>query len=216
LTVAIALDHSFSMAGPPLAAMKRGTRTFLGALRPGDETVVLGISSQVEVVARPNQARAEQIAAVDGLTAWGTTTLHDAILAAIESVDGARGRRALVILSDGDDRYSETSAAEATARAPKQGLLLFTAKGHDLFAAVGGSLRQDNDPKVIDRLWNPFVAAWYTGKDDPSLRLLRFDPDAAEIWLNDSSLLAGVKTLLGFDPKTGYEDKVATVKLAKG
>ena len=110
----------------------------------------------------------------------------------------------------------QNDLAEATARAPKQGLLLFTAKGHDLFAAVGGSLRQDNDPKVIDRLWNPFVAAWYTGKDDPSLRLLRFDPDAAEIWLNDSSLLAGVKTLLGFDPKTGYEDKVATVKLAKG
>ena len=125
LTVAVALDHSFSMAGPPLVAMKRATRSFLGALRPGDEAIVLGISSQVDVVATPRQARAEQMTAVDALTAWGTTTLHDAILAALESVDGSRGRRALVILSDGDDRYSESSAAEATARARRSNVIVY-------------------------------------------------------------------------------------------
>jgi general stress protein 26 len=109
----------------------------------------------------------------------------------------------------------ENDLAEATARRSRQGLLTFASKGHDLFATVGGTLRQDNDPAVIDRLWNPFVAAWYTGKDDPTLRLLRFDPDGAEIWLNDSSMLAGVKILLGIDPKASYEGKVATVKLAR-
>ena len=57
------------------------------------------------------------------------------------------------------------------------------------------------------------MAAWYTGKDDPSLRLLRFDPDGAEIWLNGSSLLAGIKMLVGVDPKQDYQDKVATVRL---
>ena len=110
----------------------------------------------------------------------------------------------------------ENDLAEATARKPQQGLLLFTSKGHDLFATVGGSLRQDNDRKVIDRLWNPFVAAWYTGKDDPKLRLLRFDPDTAEIWQNASSLLAGIKMLVGIDPKSDYQDDVAKVRLGKG
>ena len=89
----------------------------------------------------------------------------------------------------------------------------FASKGHDLFATAGGTLSQDNDPAVIERLWNPFVAAWYTGKDDPSLRLLRFDPDGAEIWLNGSSLLAGIKMLVGVDPKQDYQDNVATVRL---
>ncbi|HWS78203.1 MAG TPA: pyridoxamine 5'-phosphate oxidase family protein [Thermomonas sp.] len=106
--------------------------------------------------------------------------------------------------------------AEATARKPQQGLLLFAAKGHDLFATVGGTLQQDNDPRVIDRLWNPFVAAWYTGKDDPSLRLLRFDPGVAEIWQNASSLLSGIKMLVGIDPKRDYQDDVAKVRLGKG
>ncbi len=90
----------------------------------------------------------------------------------------------------------------------------FASKGHDLFATVHGSLRVDNDRAVIDRLWNPFVAAWYEeGKDDPKLALLRFDAERAEIWLNGSSLVAGVKALLGVDPKKDYQDKVAEVEL---
>lgn len=125
LTAAVALDHSFSMAGPPLAAVKRATRSFLGALRAEDEALVVGISSQVAVIADARTPRAEQITAVEGLTAWGTTTLHDAILAAIDSVDGSRGRRALVILSDGDDRYSDASAAQAVARARRSNVMVY-------------------------------------------------------------------------------------------
>ena len=50
----------------------------------------------------------------------------------------------------------------------------FTSKGHDLFASVRGDLKLDNDRVMIDRLWNPYVAAWYEGgKDDPTLALLR-------------------------------------------
>lgn len=89
----------------------------------------------------------------------------------------------------------------------------FVAKGHDLFAAIHGTLSQDDDSAVIDRLWNRFVAAWYEGKNDPKLALLRLDAERAEIWLNESSMLAGVKILLGADPKKSYQDNVAKVDL---
>ena len=90
----------------------------------------------------------------------------------------------------------------------------FVDKGHDLFATVHGDLSIDHDQPTIDRLWNPFVAAWYPGgKDDPKLALLRLDADKAEIWLNESSVFAGLKMLLGRDPKADYADKVATVTL---
>ena len=92
--------------------------------------------------------------------------------------------------------------------------LHFAAKGHDLFASVEGRLTIDSDPATIERLWNPFVAAWFEGgKDDPKLRLLRFEPGNAQIWLNENSLFAGVKMLLGADPKQDYKDKVAEVEL---
>ncbi len=89
----------------------------------------------------------------------------------------------------------------------------FSSKGHDLFASIHGSLSTSNDRAVIDRLWNPFIAAWFDGKDDPKLVLLRFDADHAQVWLNESSLLAGVKLLFGVDPKEDYKDKVGDVSL---
>ena len=89
----------------------------------------------------------------------------------------------------------------------------FSAKNHELFASLKGNLRVDNDRAVIERLWNPFIAAWFEGKDDPKLTLLRLDAEHAEIWLNASNLLSGVKMLLGIDPKLDYQDNVAEVDL---
>jgi general stress protein 26 len=90
----------------------------------------------------------------------------------------------------------------------------FTAKGHDLFASLQGTLNVHNDRATIDRLWNRFVAAWYEGgKDDPKLALLRFDATNAEIWENESSVIAGVRLLLGADPKKDAQEKVARVAL---
>jgi general stress protein 26 len=98
----------------------------------------------------------------------------------------------------------------------RRAIATFASKGHDLFATVHGTLRADTDRAVIDRLWNRYVAAWYErGKDDPKLVLLRLDPERAEIWLDASSMMAGIKMLLGAgDPKEDYKDNVAKVRLA--
>ena len=99
-------------------------------------------------------------------------------------------------------------------RGGSKAIATFTSKGHDLFATVHGKLTLDNDRAMIDRLWNRFVAAWFDkGKDDPKLALLRFDTEQAEIWLDGSSVVAGIKMLLGFDPKEDYKDHVAKVAL---
>jgi general stress protein 26 len=66
---------------------------------------------------------------------------------------------------------------------------------------------------VIDRLWNPFVAAWYESKDDPKIALIRLDAEQAQIWIDASSIVAGIKMLIGIDPKEDYKDKVAEVAL---
>lgn len=96
---------------------------------------------------------------------------------------------------------------------PERAIAAFASKGHDLFASISGTLVQHTDRAVVERLWNPFIAAWFEGKDDPKLALLRFDAENAEIWLNEHSLVAGVKLLLGADPKKSYKDKVAEVSL---
>lgn len=96
----------------------------------------------------------------------------------------------------------------------ERAIATFCSKGHDLFATVHGNLAIDDDRRMIDRLWNRFVAAWFEGgKDDPKLVLLRLDAERAEIWEDASSLVSGLKMLLGIDPKADYKDKVAEVTL---
>jgi general stress protein 26 len=89
----------------------------------------------------------------------------------------------------------------------------YSAKGHDLFASLRGSLKVDNDPAVIDRLWSPIVAEWYEGKDDPKLALLRFDVEDAKIWLSDVEgfLKPAFNKLFGRKPEAGMKEKVAEV-----
>jgi general stress protein 26 len=90
----------------------------------------------------------------------------------------------------------------------------FASKGHDVFATLHGTLQVEADRSRIERLWNPFVAAWYEGRHDPKIELLRLDPDEGQVWVDASSIVAGIKMLLGRDPKQDYRDKVAKVDLS--
>jgi general stress protein 26 len=94
-----------------------------------------------------------------------------------------------------------------------RGMAAYSAKDHGLFASLRGTLVIDNDKATIDRLWNPIVAEWYGGKDDPKLALVRFDLDDAKIWLSDIGgfLKPAFNKLFGRKPEAGMKEKVAEV-----
>ena len=93
-------------------------------------------------------------------------------------------------------------------------MLQFVSKGHDYFACLSGNGRIDNDPALIDKLWDKQVEAWFPGgKSDPNLALLRVDIDSAELWETDMSLSGRVKMLFGGTIKpseSGSHAKVQT------
>jgi general stress protein 26 len=109
----------------------------------------------------------------------------------------------------------DNAVTRAVRNMKKRAMAAYSAKGHDLFATIHGTIQLDMDRAMIEKLWNPFVAAWFEeGKDDPKLALLRFDAERGEIWLNENSLWADAKMLFGAgDPKEDYEEKVAKVRL---
>ena len=85
----------------------------------------------------------------------------------------------------------------------------YASKGHDLFASIRGTLVEDNDRAMIDRLWNPMIASWYKdGRDDPNLVLLRFEADQADVWNAQlgSTLKAAALKLIGRDPGKDHQD----------
>lgn len=125
LSVAVAIDRSFSMQGTRLAMSRAAARSFLEELRGGDEAMIVAIGSEVEILAPLSRERQQQIAVVDRLDAFGTTGLHDAIIRSIDAIQAATGRRALVLLSDGDDKYSEASATAALQRARESDVMVY-------------------------------------------------------------------------------------------
>ena len=125
LSVAVAIDRSFSMAGTRLSLARSAAQAFLAELRPQDEAMILAVGSQVDVAAPLSTNRAAQRDAINRLDAFGTTGLYDAIIRAIDEAQPAKGRRALVLLSDGNDRYSQATAAAALDRARGADVMIF-------------------------------------------------------------------------------------------
>jgi Ca-activated chloride channel homolog len=125
LSVAVALDRSFSMSGARLGLAKAAARAFLGELRPHDQSMVVAVGSEIEMLSPLSTDRGAQYDALAALEPFGTTGLYDAIIQAIDYVQPARGRRALVLLSDGDDRYSKAAGSDALERARRSDVMIF-------------------------------------------------------------------------------------------
>ncbi len=109
---------------------------------------------------------------------------------------------------------TESDLVEHLGQGAKDASFHFVSKGHDVWATVSGTIQVDNNRAMIDKLWNPYAAAWYeNGKDDHKLALLRMDLQHAKVWKDGSSLVAGFLSILGRDPKKDYQDNVADVSL---
>lgn len=157
LSVALGIDRSFSMGGQRLALATSAARVFLGELRADDQSMLIAIGSEVEIAAPLSADRGSQLAAIARLDAFGTTGLYDSIITAIDAIQQAAGRRALVLLSDGADRYSTASAAQAIEHARRSDVLVYPiALGRErppvfaeLATLTGGRSFYLRDPKAL-------------------------------------------------------------------
>ena len=126
LTLALGVDRSFSMTGEPLRRAKQAAQTFMAQLRPVDRVAVVSIDTEAEEVAPLSTDRAAQASAIAALTPWSTTALHDALILMLDRLDAESGRLAVVVFSDGVDRYSHTSASALIARAGRSPALVYS------------------------------------------------------------------------------------------
>lgn len=125
LSLALGIDRSFSVERRQLAATVRAVQQMLGELRDDDRVMVLAIGSEVETITPLSNNRRAAYFAVEGLQPWGTTPLFDATMTAIEAIHGASGRRALVLITDGVDRYSKTTADAVIEGAQRKDVLVY-------------------------------------------------------------------------------------------
>jgi Ca-activated chloride channel family protein len=159
LTVALGLDRSASMAGEPLRLAKLASQAFLRQLNPRDRSMVVAINSDAEVITPLSNDHEHQSRALTTLDAWSTTALHDAIIATLDRLEPEKGRQALVIFSDGVDRYSRATSSEVIARARRSQALIYPVMlgrnrppiAAELAVLTGGRSFLLRDAKELDR-----------------------------------------------------------------
>jgi len=157
-TVVLGVDRSFSMAGEPLRLAKLASQGFLRQLRPADRSMVVAISDEAEIIAPMSTDRAVQAQAIAALDPWSSTALHDTILLTLDRLEGELGRQALIVFSDGTDRYSHATASDVIDRARRSHALIYPITlgknrpplAAELATLTGGRSFQLKDAKELD------------------------------------------------------------------
>ncbi len=139
-------------------------QTFIDLLRPGRDTLgIMAFSDEIDTVLPIErlQSVADQGAAgqlVEELRADGGTRLNDAIIEAVDEMQGTTGRRVIIALTDGVSEGDSSTAYDSIERATQAGIPVYT---------IG--LGSDVDTFQLEEIAERTNGAYY------------FTPDAAEL-----------------------------------
>lgn len=125
LTLGIALDTSGSMFESIREAQRAAVGFLENIITPRDRCFALAFSDRPALL-MPRTSDVGAVAQrIEGTLASGATSLHDAIVTSLYYYRGIRGRRALVILSDGEDTSSTIEFRDALEYAKRSGVAVY-------------------------------------------------------------------------------------------
>jgi Ca-activated chloride channel family protein len=122
--IVVAVDMSGSMA-PAMARVRRAVQGFLGALKTEDRVTLLAFNDGIFTLTRRESEPAARVRAVERLHAWGGTALYDVILKGYEILDTTKGRKALVVFTDGEDESSRATIEDVERRVERSDTPLY-------------------------------------------------------------------------------------------
>lgn len=66
--------------------------------------------------------------------------------------------------------------------------LTFSDQEKGVYVSLSGKAQLSNNPSLIEKYWNPFIAAWFPeGKEDPEVALLEIMVESGEHWMAKKS-----------------------------
>jgi Ca-activated chloride channel family protein len=130
LDLALLIDTSVSME-PRLGFVQKAATGFVDALRDGDRAAVYAFNSYVRPLQAFTPDRGLVRQAIQSTTAAGGTALYNAVYVALRAFqkvaeDGRVRRRAIVVLTDGEDTASLLTFDDLMAEAKAAGVTVYT------------------------------------------------------------------------------------------
>jgi Ca-activated chloride channel family protein len=126
----VLLDTSGSMGdhgGGKMEAAVRGALNFFeNVITPKDRAAVITFADNPTLAVRFTNQQEVLAGGLAGLTAEGDTALHDSIVYALYYFGGLKGKRAIIVLSDGQDYGSRYSFLETLEYARRSGVAIYS------------------------------------------------------------------------------------------
>ena len=108
VTIMLALDSSGSMLRSAERAQE-AARGFVMAVRPEDQIGMILFADRADYVHSPTDRRDWSLQAIDAYKAAGGTALYDALYDSLAQLAGVKGRRVVVVVTDGRDENAASN-----------------------------------------------------------------------------------------------------------
>ncbi len=126
LTLGVVIDTSGSMETSLGEARRTASQFLANLITPRDRSFAVAFATRPELLIGRTSDVSAVANSIEGLRAAGATALHDALITSLYYFRGVRGRRALVLLSDGEDTSSTIPFADVQEYARRSGVAIYT------------------------------------------------------------------------------------------
>lgn len=120
------LDTSASMSGELHTVVGAALRFFEQVLTPKDRAAVITFNDTHHLAVRFTHHADVLAGGVAGLVAEGETALYDSLIYSLYYFSGVQGKRALILISDGEDSKSQYRFDDALDYARRTGVAIYT------------------------------------------------------------------------------------------
>jgi len=125
VTTMLVIDISGSMdKNGKLTAAKDAAKSYVSQMRPGDQAGLITYDTQTYYVQPITADIAALTSAIDGLKTGGDTAMYNALMEAEKNLESASGRKAIIVLTDGLDNSSQSTAENVVAAISESGLTI--------------------------------------------------------------------------------------------
>lgn len=121
----LVLDTSLSMMSSLSDVKKAGHRFFESVLSERDRAALITFNDEPQLVVRFTNSQEVLAGGLAELVAEGETALYDSIIFSLHYFSGLRGKRAIVVLTDGEDSSSTYSYEDAIDFARRTGVAIY-------------------------------------------------------------------------------------------
>lgn len=159
MSVGILFDTSGSMIDK-IEGVEDAVQHFVKSVAPGDEIFLIRFSNDAEVVQDFTADRRRILRAVEGLEPQGSTALYEAVLLGLQKINSGKNRkRALLLLTDGNDTASQVKYQDVLTLARKSEVIVYAlgighgekgSYGHDTLGGIIGRDKDEVDMKVLN------------------------------------------------------------------